>query len=566
MLSLGNALLLLLLLQLLYSAVAVGAEADAAATSSLLPFIVRLNTTLNTTSGRAGVIDIEVRPDWAPLGAARFKELVSAGYYDGCRFFRVVPGFVAQIGISGEPAAAAAWRQRPLRDDPVVEGNARGNVVFATSGPDSRTTQWFVNLKDNSASLDRQGFAAFGRVLGASDAAAFGSEPPAAFSLLPLNASNQPLPLNVSGGGDPALRPAAPDAAVGLGAVDALYNGYGGQPDQWKIQSQGNAYLRASFPRLSYVRAATLLRPLPRPPRRCASISARLGGVAITEPLLRFRNASLRFELRLPAAAGTNTTTTDTPPLAPLVVPALHVDDWGGAVGGPTTGAACRAAGGLWVPAEGRVAAGCWKVLALSGLCARVQQQQQQQQGQAAAGGGGGSGGGWSLRMSRSAWGQQPGCDAATHYQAGLYEQLVLRYATDGSLAPGQTLLDAQWASDPGRQAGGQACVQLFDSAYGLAADAEYGRSGGDGGGFEGSADYGGASWETEAVADGGADVPAAAQWTVAFLTGAAGTAVLLVGAVLWRRASTARAARTPGVASSVEMDERRTPGAASAL
>ncbi|KAJ8614257.1 hypothetical protein CTAYLR_001114 [Chrysophaeum taylorii] len=144
---------------------------------------------------------VEVHPSWAPLGAARFAELVDANFFSGCRFFRVVENFVAQFGISGKPGGAA-WE--PIPDDPVVETNAKYTVTFATSGPDSRTTQIFVNLADNSR-LDAMSFAPFGKVISGSE------------------------------------------------VVDAIYSGYGEKPQQARIREEGNAYLKKQFPNLSYV-------------------------------------------------------------------------------------------------------------------------------------------------------------------------------------------------------------------------------------------------------------------------------------------------------------------------
>jgi len=172
-------------------------------------FRVRFETT-------AGAFTVEVHRAWAPLGAARFYRLVEEHYYDGNRFFRVLPGFVAQFGIAGDSALTARWRQRPIRDDRVVKSNTRGTLSFAAAGPDTRTTQVFVNLTDNQR-LDGMGFAPFGEVV------------------------------------------------EGMATVDSLYSGYGegaprGQgPDQGMIMRRGNRYLEDSFPKLDAIRTARVV-------------------------------------------------------------------------------------------------------------------------------------------------------------------------------------------------------------------------------------------------------------------------------------------------------------------
>jgi peptidyl-prolyl cis-trans isomerase A (cyclophilin A) len=162
-----------------------------------------------------GKFAIEVHRDWAPYGADRFYNLVKNGFYDEARFFRVLDGFMAQFGIHGDPAIQAVWTNARIKDDPVKQSNKRGYVVFATAGPNTRTTQLFVNFGDN-AGLDRQGFAPFGQV------------------------------------------------ASGMDVVDKLYSGYGeGAPDgkgpsQGRVNSEGNAYLMKQFPKLDYVKTATI--------------------------------------------------------------------------------------------------------------------------------------------------------------------------------------------------------------------------------------------------------------------------------------------------------------------
>lgn len=183
------------------SIVAVGCAAEEAVPVGD-PFAVELDTSV-------GPVVVDVNPAWAPRGAARFRELVELRFYDDVRFFRVVPGFVAQFGISGDPAQSATWRDRTLADEPVVESNVRGTLTFAMAGPDSRTTQLFVNYADNT-DLDAMGFAVFARV------------------------------------------------SAGMSNLDAINAEYGEGPDQARIESMGNAYLDANFPNLDRIRTARI--------------------------------------------------------------------------------------------------------------------------------------------------------------------------------------------------------------------------------------------------------------------------------------------------------------------
>ncbi|MEY3176224.1 MAG: hypothetical protein RLZZ436_4138 [Planctomycetota bacterium] len=157
----------------------------------------------------AGDFVVEVHRDWAPLGAQRFYELVQDRFYDECRFFRVVPGFVVQFGINGTPEKHRKWNRR-ISDDKVVQSNRRGTLCFATSGPDSRTTQLFVNYGDNS-NLDELGFSAFGEVI------------------------------------------------EGFHNVEGINPQYGEQPQQNLIEQQGNAYLDEAFPELDYIKRAVVI-------------------------------------------------------------------------------------------------------------------------------------------------------------------------------------------------------------------------------------------------------------------------------------------------------------------
>jgi peptidyl-prolyl cis-trans isomerase A (cyclophilin A) len=162
-----------------------------------------------------GPFVIEVHRDWAPVGADRFYNLVKNGFYDNDRFFRVIAGFMVQFGVNGDPKVSAVWREANIKDDPVRQSNSRGMITFATAGPNTRTTQVFINFADNGA-LDRMGFAPFGRVVS------------------------------------------------GMNVVDALYSGYGegaprgSGPDQQRVQSQGNAYLTHDFAKLDYIKKASI--------------------------------------------------------------------------------------------------------------------------------------------------------------------------------------------------------------------------------------------------------------------------------------------------------------------
>lgn len=117
-----------------------------------------------TVETSRGTFVLEIHRDWAPRGADRFYRLARAGYYDDSRFTRVVPGFIAQFGIAGDPGANAQWAKRSFPDDPVRHSNVSGTIAFAMTGPDARTTQLFISLVDN-ARLDAQGFAPIGFVV-----------------------------------------------------------------------------------------------------------------------------------------------------------------------------------------------------------------------------------------------------------------------------------------------------------------------------------------------------------------------------------------------------------------
>lgn len=156
---------------------------------------------------------VEVHRDWAPNGADRFYNLVNNGFFDDNAFFRVVKGFMVQFGVTGDPKVNAAWIQASIPDDPVKQSNKPGMITFATAGPNTRTTQVFINYNDN-ANLDGQGFSPFGYV------------------------------------------------SSGFNVVQALNGEYGDGapfgkgPDQNRIQTEGNGYLKREFPNLDYVKMA----------------------------------------------------------------------------------------------------------------------------------------------------------------------------------------------------------------------------------------------------------------------------------------------------------------------
>ena len=157
----------------------------------------------------AGPFVVTVTRAWAPNGADRFYNLVKNGFFDGTRFFRVVPNFMVQWGIQGDPDIQRNWANANIPDDPVKQTNNRGFITFATRGPNTRTTQVFINFKSN-AFLDKQGFAPFGEV------------------------------------------------TEGMAVVDKINSEYGENPNQGNIQNQGNAYLNKQFPNLTFVKKATI--------------------------------------------------------------------------------------------------------------------------------------------------------------------------------------------------------------------------------------------------------------------------------------------------------------------
>ena len=197
-------------------AAAVAAGTAGASSPSLLhpaslhakaPAVFRARFT--TTKGK---FDVTVHRAWAPRGADRFYNLVRAGFYDGQRLFRVVPGFVVQWGISGTPKISKAWHNATIHDDPVRHTNAKGTIVFADAGPNTRTTQLFVNLAANT-NLDSSGFAPFGVV------------------------------------------------TTGFSTLRHLYSGYGEKPtgEQAQMEQQGEPFFRKHFPKLDRILRARVL-------------------------------------------------------------------------------------------------------------------------------------------------------------------------------------------------------------------------------------------------------------------------------------------------------------------
>jgi peptidyl-prolyl cis-trans isomerase A (cyclophilin A) len=167
----------------------------------------------DTTKGK---FTIEVTRSLAPNGADRFYNLVRSGYFTDVEFFRVIPGFMCQFGIHGDPAVSAKWRDANITDDPVKGSNTRGTITFATAGPNTRTTQLFINFGNNTG-LDGQGFSPFGKV------------------------------------------------TDGMDVVDKINGEYGegapggNGPNQGRVQMEGNAYLKKDFPNLDYIKSATII-------------------------------------------------------------------------------------------------------------------------------------------------------------------------------------------------------------------------------------------------------------------------------------------------------------------
>jgi peptidyl-prolyl cis-trans isomerase A (cyclophilin A) len=175
----------------------------------------------------AGEFIVEVHREWAPLGADRFYNLVRHSFFTNASFFRVVPNFVVQFGLNANPAVNKAWANANIEDDPVTQTNKRGSLVFATAGRNTRTTQLFINFKDNSR-LDGMGFAPFGAVID------------------------------------------------GMDVVDKIYPDYGEQPNQDLITSQGDVYISKNFPKIDKIKFARVMsavatRPAAKPVAKSAA-------------------------------------------------------------------------------------------------------------------------------------------------------------------------------------------------------------------------------------------------------------------------------------------------------
>jgi peptidyl-prolyl cis-trans isomerase A (cyclophilin A) len=156
---------------------------------------------------------VDVHRDWSPIGADRFYNLVKNRFFTNAAFFRIVPNFIVQFGMPADPKVGAVWQNATIKDDPVrpANSNKMGTLVFATAGPSTRTTQLFINLRDNGSSLDAQGFTAFGSVV------------------------------------------------EGMDVVTKLYAGYGERPEQGRITAEGKAYLDKNFPNLDVIKSAVVM-------------------------------------------------------------------------------------------------------------------------------------------------------------------------------------------------------------------------------------------------------------------------------------------------------------------
>eukprot|EP00814_Leptocylindrus_danicus_P008219 CAMPEP_0116009640 /NCGR_PEP_ID=MMETSP0321-20121206/3546_1 /TAXON_ID=163516 /ORGANISM="Leptocylindrus danicus var. danicus, Strain B650" /LENGTH=242 /DNA_ID=CAMNT_0003478627 /DNA_START=28 /DNA_END=756 /DNA_ORIENTATION=+ len=178
---------------------------DDEGSQSSTKLLIELELSNLMNDATTGKVIIELKPEWAPIGVERFLNLTEDNFWDDCRFFRVVPNFIVQFGINGDVEKQAKWREQVIPDDPVQQTNRRGTMVFASAGPNTRTSQMFINTGTSNSYLDGYGFAPIGEVM------------------------------------------------EGMDFVDAIYDGHREDPQQPQIQSLGNQYLLDNFPELSYI-------------------------------------------------------------------------------------------------------------------------------------------------------------------------------------------------------------------------------------------------------------------------------------------------------------------------
>lgn len=184
-------------------------------------------------SSSSGTFYVLTRPSWSPLGVERFETLVKMGFYENCRFFRVLPNFVVQFGINGDPSLQKEWRAMSIQDDPIIDGvsNKKGVLTFAMAGKNTRSTQIFINKRDNRY-LDREGFTPIAHIV------------------------------EIGNGEDSYHKHTHKKEDSFTTVIDRIFSGYKEKPNQGKISNQGNSYLEEEFPQLSYITKATIIGPV----------------------------------------------------------------------------------------------------------------------------------------------------------------------------------------------------------------------------------------------------------------------------------------------------------------
>lgn len=191
-----------------------GVDNDSSSSSSSSLTLVQFELA-NLTNGdgiNTGTVLIRLRPDWSAMGAARFLELTRQEFWNGCRFFRVIPNFIAQFGMNGDPKVMDQWKGKSIKDEPVLQSNSRGTISFATSGKNTRSAQAFINTKKSgNAYLDKEGFTPFAEVI------------------------------------------------EGMEFIDSIYDKHRQKPKQGRIRKEGNDYLESEFPELSYIVSGKIL-------------------------------------------------------------------------------------------------------------------------------------------------------------------------------------------------------------------------------------------------------------------------------------------------------------------